>query len=146
MSKLYYGDLSIGEERTLGPWPVTESDIVSFATDYDPLPFHTDPVAAAETPHNGLIASGLQTVCIANRLVVDGFRRDLAVIAGLEIEHMTWSKPVRPGAVLTVESKILDKRLSESNPDNGIVRHEIRVFDQDDAEVLSYVEAMLVER
>lgn len=146
MPELYYGDLIVGKTRTFGPRTVTESEVISFAEQYDPLPFHADPDAAAETAHKGLIASGWQTVCIANRLVVDGFRSKLAVIAGLEVEEVTWEEPVRPGNVLTVETEILDKRISESNPDNGIVHNGIRVYNQNDVEVLSYMETMLVER
>jgi acyl dehydratase len=42
--------------------------------------------------------------------------------------EITWPRPVRPGAVLSVESEVLELRPSRSRPDRGvvIVRSETR--------------------
>jgi len=41
---------------------------------------------------------------------------------GLGVDKVRWPNAVRPGDVLTVETKILDARLSRSRPRYGIIR------------------------
>ena len=55
----YLEDFVIGERAITGSVTVSESDIVTFAKQFDPQPFHTDPVAAVNTALHGLAASGV---------------------------------------------------------------------------------------
>ena len=54
----YSEDIEVGVPRGVGSHTVTEEELTEFAAKYDPLPFHTDPEAAAETIHGELIGSG----------------------------------------------------------------------------------------
>jgi len=49
---------------------ITASDIVGFASQYDPQPFHTDEVAAKASFFGGLAASGWHTAALTMRLMV----------------------------------------------------------------------------
>jgi len=141
----FFEDLATNEPEPLGTHTVTEAEIVEFATQYDPLPFHTDPEAATETIHGELIASGYHTLCLANRILVDEFRTGIASVVGFGIDDLQWHAPVRPGDTLSFTCEITDKRPSKSRPGIGIIRNEITVM-RDDEPVLTYVTDGMVER
>lgn len=141
----YFEDIEAGVPRELGSHTVTESEITDFAADYDPLPFHTDPEAATETIHGELIASGYHTLCLANRIIVEEFRTEVAAVVGFGIDDLSWHAPVRPGDELVVTSEITDKRPSESRPGLGIIENEVTVT-RDGEVVLSYLTDGMIER
>ena len=68
---LTFDDFEPGQVLELGSVAVTEDDIVAFARQFDPQPFHVDPEAAAESVFGGLIASGWHTGAMWMRLYVD---------------------------------------------------------------------------
>ncbi|QPF82351.1 hypothetical protein IC762_21585 [Bradyrhizobium genosp. L] len=47
---LYADDLAEGQTFQLGSYTISEAEILEFAGQYDPIPIHTDPVAAAAGP------------------------------------------------------------------------------------------------
>ena len=61
MRNAYLEDLSVGQRFVSGSMQLGEDDIIRFARDYDPQPFHLDPALAAETLFGGLAASGWHT-------------------------------------------------------------------------------------
>ena len=61
MPDLHFEDFEPGQVYELGTRAVTESEIVAFAREWDPQPFHIDPEAAKESVFGGLIASGWHT-------------------------------------------------------------------------------------
>ena len=68
---LYAEDLREGQEFPFGSYSMVEDEMLAFARQYDPIPIHTDPAAAAASPFGGLIASGLHTMAIYQRLIVE---------------------------------------------------------------------------
>src|SRR5215475_5374706 len=102
---LYAEDLLEGQQFQLGEYTITEAEILQFANQYDPVPIHTDPAAAAAGPFGGLIASGFNTIAIYQRLVVEAIWKKVAGIAGRSFE-IRLPNPVRPGATLTGQSQI----------------------------------------
>ena len=76
----YWEDLRIGEEAEHGSHTITEEEILAFAREYDPQPFHVDPEAAAAGPFGGLIASGWQTAAIYMGLYVRNALRDVVAL------------------------------------------------------------------
>lgn len=99
----------MGETDSFGSYEVTAEEIVAFAEQYDPQPFHTDPDAAAETPFGGLVASGWHTAAMTMRLLVDGPLSELATRGALGVDELRWRSPVRPGQTLTVETEVVAK-------------------------------------
>jgi acyl dehydratase len=63
----YFDDYGPGTTYDCGIVRVDQAEIIAFAKEYDPQPFHVDPVAAASGPFGGLIASG-QTVMRATAI------------------------------------------------------------------------------
>ena len=123
---LYLDDLFVGQRFNSDTRLIDEEQIKAFAKQFDPQPFHLDAEAAKETLFEGLVASGWHTAAITMRLLVGSMPIAGGVIgAGAEI---SWPKPTRPGAVLRVESEIVELRPSRSRPDRGlaIIRSETR--------------------
>jgi acyl dehydratase len=118
-TKLYLEDVRIGQRFISGPHTIDEEQIIAFAREFDPQPFHLDPEAAKDSFFQGLAASGWHTVSITMRLIVEAtpFAAG-AVGAGAEV---SWLRPVRPGETLHVEAEVVDITPSRSKPDRGIV-------------------------
>jgi acyl dehydratase len=124
---LYLEDLRVGQRFVSGTHRVDEEQIRAFAEQFDPQPFHLDPKFANATLFGGLVASGWHTAAITMRLLVGGGLPIASGIVGAGAE-IAWPSPVRPGAVLHVESEVLELRPSRSRPDRGVatVRSETR--------------------
>jgi len=120
MSQRYFEDLKAGDRFKSGTYKVTEEQIVSFAREFDPQPFHLDPAVARQTMFKGLIASGWHTAAITMRLFVQTLNFAEGAI-GLGVDELRWPNAVRPGDVLQVETEIVDLRESRSKPSQGIV-------------------------
>ena len=104
---LYAEDLIEGQEFQLGTYTITEAEILQFARQYDPVPIHTDPAAAATGPFGGLIASGFNTIAIYQRLVVEAVWTKVAGIVGRSLE-VRLPNPVRPGATPWSSFELVD--------------------------------------
>ena len=121
MNERYFEDLKAGDRFKSGTYKVAEEQIVSFAREFDPQPFHLDPAVARQTMFKGLIASGWHTAAITMRLFVQTLNFAEGAI-GLGVDELRWPNAVRPGDVLQVETEIVDLRESRSKPSHGIVR------------------------
>ncbi|AUH67949.1 MULTISPECIES: MaoC/PaaZ C-terminal domain-containing protein [Gordonia] len=97
----YGRDIEVGRVYRLGEYTLTADDLVDFAQRWDPQGFHVDEDIAASSPYGGLIASGVQSFAIMQRLSVLAVYDHWAVIAGKEIRDVAFLRPVRPGDVLT---------------------------------------------
>src|SRR5213082_2968720 len=121
MSERYFDDLTQGDRFKSATYEVTEEQIISFAREFDPQPFHLDAAIARQTMFKGLIASGWHTAAITMRLFVQTLNFAEGAI-GLGVDELRWPNAVRPGDVLQVETEIVDLRESRSKPSHGIVR------------------------
>ena len=122
----YLDELFVGQRFNSDTHLIDEEQIKTFAKQFDPQPFHLDAEAAKGTLFGALVASGWHTAAITMRLLVGSMPIAGGVIgAGAEV---SWPKPTRPGAVLRVESEIVELRPSRSRPDRGlaIIRSETR--------------------
>ena len=117
---LFLDDLRVGQRFVSGTHLIDEQQIKAFASQFDPQPFHLDDDAAKETLFAGLVASGWHTAGISMRLLVEGGMPIAGGLVGAGAE-LTWPKPTRPGAILQVESEIIDVRPSRSRPDRCVV-------------------------
>src|ERR1700737_1119040 len=121
MSQRYFEDVKAGERFKSATYQVSEEQIISFAREFDPQPFHLDKAVARQTMFESLIASGWHTPAITMRLFVQTLNFAEGAI-GLGVDELRWPNAVRPGDVLQVETEIVDLRVSRSKPTHGIVR------------------------
>jgi acyl dehydratase len=130
----------------LGTHAVSQEEIVAFARQWDPQPFHVDPEAARESVFGGLIASGWHTGAMWMRLYVDSLLDAETSQGSPGIEELRWLAPVRPGDVLSGRLTVLDATPSQRRRDRGTVRIRGEMVNQDGVTVLSMVSRGLFAR
>jgi acyl dehydratase len=144
-NSLYLDDLQPGQRfysRSIG---ISAADIMAFAAQFDPQPFHLDAQAAMASIFQGLVASGWHTAALTMRLLVDGGLPIASGAIGMGGE-ISWPQPTRPGDILSVESEILEVRPSRSKPDRGIVKVKSETRNQHGESVQSMIAKLLVLR
>jgi acyl dehydratase len=120
VERRYLDDFQVGQRFTSGTYTMTEAEIVAFAREFDPQPFHLSHDEGRDSLLGGLAASGWHTAAVTMRLQVEGGMQMAGGIVGVGGE-ITWPAPTRPGDVLRVETEVLEVRPSRSRPDRGIV-------------------------
>jgi acyl dehydratase len=136
---LSFEDFEPGQVYELGSKVVTEDEIVAFARQFDPQPFHLDPEAAKDSVFGGLIASGWHTGAMWMRLYVDSLLGGASGQGSSGIEELRWLAPVRPGDTLSGRLIVLEVTSSESHPDRGTIRIRGEMVNQDGVTVMTMV-------
>ena len=129
--KLYLEDLHVGARATTGTHALDEAQIIAFARQFDPQPFHLDAAAARDSLFAGLAASGWHTAAISMRLLVDSGMPIAGGIIGASGE-LSWPQPTRPGDILRVTQEILEVTPSRSRPERGMVLMRNETLNQRD--------------
>ena len=135
----YYEDIAVGDTEEFGEYHVTKEEIIEFASQYDPQPFHTDEEAAKESAFGELVASGWHTAAICMRLLVDNMMDKRASMGARGVDELRWRQPVRPGDTIHLRTEVVDKRRSESDPGRGYVDNKMEGLNQDGEVVISWV-------
>ncbi len=133
----YWEDFKVGEVEQIGGTRVDKEEVIAFAKQYDPQPFHVDEAAAKQSIYGGLIASGWHTCAMVMRMMCDAYMLQSASVGSPGIDNLKWLKPVRPGDTIRARRTTLETRASKSRPDIGIVNNLWEVFNQDGEMVMS---------
>lgn len=142
---LTFEDVVAGDVYRSAAREVIEADIVRFALEWDPQPFHLDIEAARSSLFGALVASGLHTLVLSFKLFNDiGLFRTTA-LAGAGIERLRWLAPVHPGDVLHVRVEITGKRSVKADR-RGLVTVELTTADATGRTVLALDLLILVAR
>jgi acyl dehydratase len=138
----YFEDFEIGSSRTAGVHELRAEDIIAFARQWDPQPWHVDEAAAARSPMKGLTASSVHSYAVAALLLS---RMDpVAGIASLKHE-IELPNPARPGDQLTLTMTCVEKRVSESKSDRGLMTFDGVLANQHGTVVLKLRSLMMVK-
>ena len=119
--KWYFDDFAVGQVLQAGSRTVSEAEIIAFAKQFDPQPFHVDHDAAAASIFGGVIASGWHTCSMMMRLVVDAFLSQSTSMGSPGVEEIRWLKPVRADDTISLKLTVLELRPSRSKQDRGVV-------------------------
>lgn len=144
--ELYYDDFAVGQQlKSARSHTLGKEETIAFARAYDPQPYHTDEEAAKDMMFGKIIASGWFTSAVSMRLKLE---TDLINVAGgllgMGVENLRWPRPTYPGDTLRVVITILEKRLSNSKPDKGIIKYKLESFNQNDELAMEMVTSVLV--
>jgi len=140
---LHAEDLAAGDVFDLGSYHVTLAEILEFAGQWDPQVFHVDESAAEEGYFGTIIASGVHTVAIYQRLAVLGAYRNWAVIAGRRVTAEL-PAPLTPGR--TVTGTLWIDRVTSTRSDRAMVVTRGRLVDPDGTVVLDTTVEAYVRR
>jgi acyl dehydratase len=134
---LYWEDFSVGESIEMGRHTFSEEEIIAFARQFDPQPFHIDSEAAKQSIYGGLIASGWHTCSIGMRMMCDTYINRSISMGSPGVDNIRWLKPVRPGDTLVYSRTVLEARPSRSRPDAGLVKSRWEAVNQRGETVLT---------
>jgi acyl dehydratase len=137
MSLMHLEDFEPGQVFELGSIYVSQEQVLDFAQQFDPQPFHIDEEAGGRSIFGGLIASGWHTCSLMMRLLVDNLLSRSASLGSPGVNQIRWLLPVRPGDTLTASTKVLAVTSSVSKPDRGTVELHYEVHNQDGKPVLA---------
>jgi acyl dehydratase len=126
---LYFEDFPLGELVEYGGIDVSVDEIIAFARDFDPQPYHTDE-EAARAATGGLIASGWHTSALLLRMNCEAFLVRAAILEEAGVEEVRWQQPVRPGDRLHVRRQTLMSRPREGEMRAGEVEFLYEVVNQ----------------
>ena len=132
----FWEDMAVGQVRDLGTISPSREDIIAFASQFDPQPFHLDDAAGAASVFGGLCASGWHTCSMAMRLMVTNFLKDTSSMGSPGLESIHWKKPVFPGDSLRLQTTVLETKPMGRRPDVGMTRNLWEMFNQHGDKVL----------
>jgi acyl dehydratase len=147
MSQRFFEDFTVGEvQKPSGRVRVEKHDIIAFAKQFDPQPFHLSDEGGRKSIFRRLVASGWHTAALTMRLVAGSEYRAVEGTIGLGMDSLNWPIPVLPGDELHIESEVIEKRLSKSRPDRGLLKIRTLTFNQSGQVVQELVANALVPR
>ena len=133
-SRAFADDLEVGRHHEFETFTISEGDLVDFASQWDPQSFHVDADAAESGAFGGLIASGIHTLAVFQRLAVRAVFDHWQVIAGRRLVDVAFLRPVRPDDTLTGSMTI--DAVTFDKPGRALVTCAGRLLNGDDREVL----------
>jgi len=134
---MYFEDYQPGDISKFGAYQVTESEIIEFASKYDPQYFHLDNEAAKDSLFGGLCTSGWHTAAMFMRMLIDNLPEEHGSLGSPGISNLKWLKPVYPGYILSVKSCVTRCRLSESKRGVGLICVNYEIVNQFDITVMT---------
>ncbi|MCB1704589.1 MAG: MaoC family dehydratase N-terminal domain-containing protein [Halioglobus sp.] len=143
----YFDDHEVGAEHAAGSYAVTAQQIIEFARQWDPQPWHIDEVAAKASHFGGLTACSahiFSIFCITSQRWQSGVVQQ--AVAGLGFDEMRMHKPVYAGDTLRCFSMVDTARLSRSRPGCGVVIYHTYLVNQHDERVFSIKASTLMAR
>lgn len=105
-------------------------------------PMHFNQVYASQTDFEDRLVNGLVVIAIAVGMSVIDV--SMNAIANLGYDDIRHHNPVYHGDTLFAESKVLEKRESDSRDNVGIIITELRAFNQNGEKVLSLTRTPMV--
>jgi acyl dehydratase len=141
----WFDDLKLGMSFKSGETTVSKEDILRFAREFDPQPFHLDDEAARHTMLGGLSASGWHTAAISMNLAVQTRPFGPHPLLGAGVDDLRWMKPVRPGDRLHLEGEVVELVPSKTKP-QGIARIKWTAYNQNGEAVYSFNPIAIVPR
>lgn len=143
-STLYADDLEVGGAYDLGTYTVSAEEIMGFAARWDPQFFHVDEDAADRGHFGGLVASGVHTMSVLQRLAVEGLWGRAATVAARGMREVRFLRPVRPGT--TLQGSVVVDEVEHRDASRSLVSVSATLDDDAGRPVLAMVLDVYVAR
>ena len=142
----YFEDFAVGDQFELGSKTVSAEEIIEFATEFDPAPFHLSEEGGRNSLFGRLVASGWHSCAIAMRMICDSFWLECASQGSPGVEKCRWLAPVAPGDTLAGRAEVTASRTSSSRPNIGFTTFQFSLFNQSGTEVLTMTNVSMLLR
>lgn len=141
----YLEDFAAGMTFRSPELEVSAEQIISFAGEFDPQPFHLDPSAARTSFFGTLVASGWHTAALTMRLLLAS---DLAIAGGIVGAggQISWPTALQPGDRIHVEIEVTATRPLRSRDDLGMITTRSRTLTNAGTVVQELVANLIVPR
>ncbi|MEM1045816.1 MAG: MaoC family dehydratase [Pseudomonadota bacterium] len=146
MTSRAFEDFPAGAEFDLGTHRVGKDEIIAFAREFDPQPFHLDEEAGRNSLLGGLAASGWYTCSLLMRMTYDALLHNTRSLGSPGVDRLKWVRPVLAGDTVRARVHIVSARVSRSRPDMGIALCRFEMHNQNEELVLIQETSLLVER
>ena len=125
MAGKYYEDLTTGMSFEHEPGrTVTETDNLLFTTlTLNPQPLHLDAEFAKNSIHGQILVNSLFTLSLVVGLSV-GDTTLGTTLGNLRFDKTTFPNPVFLGDTIRVQTRVIDRRESQTKQDRGIITFE----------------------
>jgi acyl dehydratase len=143
---LYWQNLQVGDTfTTTESLTLTREDILEFAAEFDPQPYHLDKEAAEASIFGGLCASGWQVSALMMRLLTDTFHaKDIAILGVASVQEVRWKLPVFADDSLNAQVRITDRAAESGQAGVGTVDVTVEVSNQNDKPVITVQNRLLI--
>lgn len=136
--KYFYDDMQPGSRVDIGQYHVSAEEIIHFAEQFDPAPFHLDEAAGKASFLGGLAASGWHVCSIAMKMICDAYLLESTSQGSPGMKECRWLAPVLAGDTLSGHMSVESARLSASRPGLGFLELRVDLFNQKGIHVLSF--------
>jgi acyl dehydratase len=126
-----FSDIEIGETCASRAVEVTEDDIRSYASAFDPQPMHLDHDAAEASFFGRLVGSGWHALSLTMRLMVETRPFGATPLIGVRVTDISIRRPLLPGASLSARAEVTGKRISAGG-EHGYVMMTVETLDGED--------------
>jgi len=144
VSFYYLEDFEVGLTYESVPYTVSKEEIIDFAKQWDPQPFHIDEEAAKQSIYGGLIAATAHMFALSCKLS-DQLERKPAAIAGLGLDEFRIHRPLRAGDTIRFVAECMSVRRSHTKPHLGIVQVFSKIINQNEEIVFTVRGGMMVK-
>ena len=130
-SSVQWQDIHPGDSFSTDAITISRKDILEFAADFDPQPYHLDPDAADNSIFGGLCASGWHVTAVMMRLLTDTFAKNNINLLGSDgVSNLRWKKPVFAEDSLSSIITVSKKDLGESTYPLSYIECDVDVSNQ----------------
>jgi acyl dehydratase len=141
----FWSDMQPGETFATEGITISRKDILEFAAEFDPQPYHLDPDAADASIFGGLCASGWHVTAVMMRTLTDEFlARHIELLGSSGVSSLRWKKPVFAGDTLSSDIAVTGKSPSPSDERYGYLECEVNVKNQDGDPVILLSTSLLI--
>ncbi len=143
---LYFEFFQPGLVLESATYTVSREEIIAFAREWDPQPFHLDDEAAANSVFGRISACSAHIFALSNKLADGLVPGDAQVLAGLGFDKMRMLLPLFADDTIYLRDETLETRVSRSNPERGIVTTRSELINQHGEKIFSTETSFLMQR
>ena len=141
----HWQDIQPGETYHTDSITISRRDILDFARDFDPQPYHLDPDAADESIFGGLCASGWHVTAVMMRLLTDSFHSEhIDLLGSSGVSRLRWRKPVFADDTLSSTITVSDKSAAGEGAGFGYIDCDVDVRNQHGDSVIALTTSLMI--
>ena len=141
----YWHDLVPGQKFATNSITLSKQEIIDFALEFDPQPYHLNSDAAENSIFGGLCASGWQTCALMMQLLTEAFKlNDITLMGVRDAPSLHWKRPVFVNDQLAASVVIASCQSDSGRLGLGCINCDINLHNQKQQAVLVLNVTLLV--